>query len=69
LSDEERAAIDGDVQALDHILERLAEVPTPSECQHLQQPVIPVSSIFPVQRIAARSRGKEQKHERKRDFV
>jgi len=69
LSDEERAAVDGDVQALDQILERLKEVPTPSECQHLQQPVIPVSSIFPVQRIAARSRGKEQEHERKRDFA
>jgi ferredoxin-NADP reductase len=30
LSDEERAAVDGDVQALDRLLERLATVPTPS---------------------------------------
>jgi len=30
LTDEERAAVDGDVQALDRLLERLAAVPTPS---------------------------------------
>jgi hypothetical protein len=30
LSDEERAAVDGDVQAFDHLLERLATVLTPS---------------------------------------
>lgn len=30
LSDEERAAVDGDVQALNQLLERLATVPTPS---------------------------------------
>ena len=60
LSDEERAAVDGDVQALDHLLERLKEVPTPSECQKREQPVIPVSSIFPAQRrIASTGRKKE----------
>ncbi len=31
LSDEERAAVDGDVEALNRLLERLKEVPTPSE--------------------------------------
>lgn len=30
LSDEERAAVDGDVQALNRLLERLKTVPTPS---------------------------------------
>lgn len=50
LSDEERAAVDGDVQALDRLLERLAEVPTPGECQSRDLPMIPVSSIFPVRR-------------------
>ena len=30
LSDEERAAVDGDVQALDQLLQKLATVPTPS---------------------------------------
>lgn len=50
LSDEERAAVDGDVQALDHLLERLAEIPTPGECQSRDQPMIPVSSIFPMHR-------------------
>jgi hypothetical protein len=30
LSDEERAAVDGDVQALNRLLERLADVPTPA---------------------------------------
>jgi hypothetical protein len=54
LSDEERAAVDGDVQALDRLLERLSDVPTPSECQRREQPVIPVSSIFPASRVAAR---------------
>ena len=30
LSDEERAAVDGDVQALQRLLERLTDVPTPA---------------------------------------
>jgi len=30
LSDEERAAVDGDIQALEHLLIKLDEVPTPS---------------------------------------
>jgi hypothetical protein len=30
LSDEERAAVDGDVQALEHLLQKLPSVPTPS---------------------------------------
>src|SRR5260370_12126738 len=55
LSDEERAAVDGDVQALDRLLERLSEVPTPSECQRRELPIIPVSSIFSRPRLAARS--------------
>jgi integrase len=59
LSDEERAAVDGDVQALSRLLERLSDVPTPSECQRREQPLIPVSSIFPASRMAARSGGKE----------
>ncbi len=45
--------MDGDVQALNRLLERLKEVPTPSECQRQEQPVIPVSSIFPAQRRSA----------------
>jgi len=60
LGDEERAAIDGDVQALDRLLERLKAVPTPSECQRQDLPVIPVSSIFPTQRLVAHSSGKEE---------
>jgi hypothetical protein len=59
LSDEERTAIDGDVQALDRLLERLSDVLTPSECQKLLRPVIPVSSIFPVRRSIAHSDEKE----------
>jgi hypothetical protein len=60
LSDEERAAVDGDVQALDRLLERLASVPTPSECSRQDLPVIPVTSIFPASRGVARSSGKEE---------
>lgn len=60
LSDEERAAVDGDVQALSRLLERLSDVPTPSECQRQEQPLIPVSSIFPASRVVARSDGKEE---------
>ncbi len=52
LSEEERTAVDGDVQALSRLLERLSEVPTPSECHRREQPVIPVSSIFPASRVA-----------------
>ncbi len=59
LSDEERAAVDGDVQALSRLLERLSTVPTPSECQRREQPLIPVSSIFPASRMVARSGAKE----------
>jgi hypothetical protein len=43
LSDEERAAIDGDVQALTRLLERLKDVPPPGkERQHL---VIPLEGV------------------------
>jgi len=59
LSDEERAAVDGDVQALSRLLERLSEVPTPSECQRQELPMIPVRSIFPGQRLVARSEKEE----------
>lgn len=47
LSDEERAAVDGDVQALNHLLERLKDVPTPSETRPKQEAktMIPVSTI------------------------
>jgi len=58
LSDEERAAVDGDVAALSRLLERLSDVPTPGECQRQDLPVIPVSRIFPAQRLVARSGGK-----------
>ncbi len=53
------AAVDGDVQALSRLLERLKEVPTPSECQKPQQSVIPVSSVFPAQRLVAPASRKE----------
>jgi hypothetical protein len=43
LSDEERAAIDGDVQALTRLLERLKEVPPPSK--QSQQFVIPLENV------------------------
>jgi integrase len=49
LSDEERAAVDGDVQALNRLLERLKEVPTPSKyhLETLQQQVfIPVNAVL-----------------------
>jgi integrase len=51
LSDEERAGVDGDVQALNRLLERLKEMPTPSEClaESRQKPVptfIPVGKIL-----------------------
>jgi len=72
LSDEERAAVDGDIQALDRLLERLKEVSTPGECQKVQQPLIPASSIFPAQRFVAKfaeeekepgqDKRKEQRH-------
>lgn len=60
LSDEEKAAVDGDVQALDRLLERLKEVPTPSECQRRELPTIQARSIFPGQRLVARSDRKEE---------
>jgi hypothetical protein len=50
LSDEERAAVDGDVQALNHLLELLKDVPTPDTGQKSKQPFIPVSSVLPVQK-------------------
>src|SRR6266568_2906598 len=47
LSDEERAAVDGDVQALDQLLERLATVPTPSGSFPGEQtkPFIPLRTL------------------------
>ena len=69
LSDEERAAVDGDVQALDRLLERLKEVPTPSESQKLQQSVIPVSSIFSAQRLVAPASRKEDNQAAASGFV
>ncbi len=58
LSDEERAAVDGDVQALERLLERLSEVPTPGECQSRALPMIPVNSIFPARRVVSSRGGK-----------
>ena len=53
LSDDERAAVDGDVQALNRLLERLKDVPTPSE-NYLEkdalQVFIPVSNVMPLHR-------------------
>jgi integrase len=60
LSDEERAAVEGDIQALTRLLERLADVPTPSECQRRDVPMIPVSSIFPASRVVARTGGEQE---------
>ncbi|MBO0789540.1 MAG: tyrosine-type recombinase/integrase [Ktedonobacteraceae bacterium] len=54
LSDEERAAVDGDVQALNRLLERLKEVPTPGELQKVRQPFIPVSDVVSVQKPISR---------------
>lgn len=59
LSDEERAAVDGDVQALSRLVERLSAVPTPGECQKRDMPIIPVSSIFPAKRVVVCSQEKE----------
>jgi hypothetical protein len=57
LSDEERAAVDGNVQALSHLLERLQGVPTPSESypaspRRLAQTFIPVTGVLSVQKVA-----------------
>ncbi len=60
LSEDERAAVDGDVQALDRLLERLKEIPTPSECQKQELPMIPVHTIFPASHKATRSDVKEE---------
>jgi hypothetical protein len=53
LSDEERAAVDGDVQALNRLLERLKDVPAPSE-NYLEkdalQVFIPVRNVMPLHR-------------------
>jgi hypothetical protein len=51
LSDEERVAVDGDVQALNRLLERLKGIPTPGEChaesrQKSLQTFIPVGEIL-----------------------
>jgi integrase len=47
LSDEERAAVDGDVQALDQLLQKLATVPTPSAALTTRTTTmfIPLSSV------------------------
>jgi hypothetical protein len=48
LSDEEREAVDGDVQALDQLLQRLAKIPTPSEMLSTHRELstfVPFSSI------------------------
>lgn len=46
LSDEERAAVDGDVQALDRLLDQLKDVPTPSQISSQKQhPFIPLHTI------------------------
>jgi hypothetical protein len=46
LSDEERAAVDGDVQALDRLLDQLKDVPTPSQVSlQKQHPFIPLHTI------------------------
>ena len=60
LSDEERAAVDGDVHALSRLLERLTTVPTPGECQKHEIPMIPASSIFPAKRAVAHSRKEKE---------
>jgi integrase len=54
LSDEERAAVDGDVQALDRLLERLATVPTPSG----SLPGELTGSFIPLQTLQASPRGR-----------
>jgi len=50
LSDDERAAVDGDVQALDRLLEKLKDVPTPSggTPRRARVPVIPLYDVHPV---------------------
>ena len=49
LSDEERAAVDGDVEALNRLLERLQDVPVPSHASAgSQHALIPVNTIRPV---------------------
>src|SRR5207302_6951823 len=55
LSDDERAAVDGDVQALNRLLERLKAVPTPSspkDEQQSRQAFIPVGNVLSAQRSA-----------------
>jgi len=54
LSDDERAAVDGDVQALDRLLGKLKNVPTPSEDMQRRKPtpVIPLDDIHaPAERL------------------
>ena len=47
LNDEERAAVDGDIQALDQLLQRLAKIPTPSEMLSTTKELtfVPLNSI------------------------
>jgi hypothetical protein len=45
LSDEERAVVDGDVQALNRLLERLSTVPTPTGTLPGKQAFIPLSAV------------------------
>jgi hypothetical protein len=56
LSEDERAAVDGDVQALNRLLEHLKEVPTPSQydpedSQKALQTFIPINDVLPAQRL------------------
>jgi len=54
LSDEERAAVDGDVQALDRLLERMATVPTPSG----SLPGEPTGTCIPLKTLQTSQRGR-----------
>ena len=47
LSDEERAAVDGDIEALNRLLERLKEVPPPSKTQQntSRQSIIAIEQV------------------------
>ena len=53
LIDEERAAVDGDVQALNRLLERLKEIPRPSEC-HTESRQKPLQTFIPVGKILSK---------------
>lgn len=45
LSDEERSAVDGDVQAMDRLLARLAETSTPSDARMSAGALVPLDTI------------------------